>query len=96
LVFAEFEVPLDSANARSEGVRRQSVVSKLSVCAPKTSEPLIRDMHGRIESVQGLVHFVTSTLYFRTFLRVAMVLGRVVSGPCPLEKVVNVVLTSPR
>jgi hypothetical protein len=73
-----------------------AAVSKLSVCAPKTSLPRIRDMYGRIDLVQGLVHFVSSTMYFPICLRVASVLGRVTGGPCPLAKAVNVELTAPR
>jgi hypothetical protein len=75
MVFAEFEVSLNLTTILYvvEVLGAHIVVSKLSVCAPRTSKPIIRDMYGRIESVQGLVHFATSTLYFRLCLRVATV-----------------------
>jgi hypothetical protein len=63
---------------------------------PAGAEPRIRDIYGRIELVQGLAHYVTSTLYFRTCLSVSIVLGRVIGGPFPLAKAINDELTFPR
>jgi hypothetical protein len=80
----------------AEVLGAHAVVSKLSVCAPRTSVPKIRDMHGSIELVQGLVHFLISKLYFRTCLGVASLLGRVTGGPCPLAKAANAELTARR
>jgi hypothetical protein len=80
----------------AEVLGAHAAVSKLRICVPRASEPKVRDIYRRIDSVQGFVHLATSTLSFHTSFRVAIVMGRVAKGPFPLARAVKALLTAPR